>query len=56
MEPLEKKIVQDLSRQTDSSNDHSPCVIACRFPFSNQTPTFSFEMGANSVWVYHNFK
>ena len=56
MEPLKMKIIEDLSKKTVNSSGHNPCVITCRFPFPNQKPTLSFDMGVNSVWVYHNLR
>ena len=56
MEPLKEKLIQELSMDSIEATGLGPCVITCRFPFPNQKPTYSFEMGANSVWVYHHLR
>lgn len=54
MEPLKKKIIQELSVDSAESTVPDPCIITCRFPFPNQKSTYSFDIGADSVWVYHH--
>lgn len=59
MEPLGAKISKDLSMASYSKQADPDCshrVIACRFQFPQQTPTCSYKLGQNSVWVYDHFK
>lgn len=59
MEPLGLKISSDLSTSCndgDSSKEGHYRIIACRFQFPQQTPTVSYRLGQNSVWVYDSFK
>ena len=55
MEPLGQKISHDFS-VANQENQGGYRVIACRFEFPKQTPSFSHRLGHNSVWVYDHFK
>ena len=44
MEPLEKKLLQEMSSPTR--------IIACRFKFPQLKPTLAMDHGPSSVWVY----